>query len=124
MAAQPRTSAVPTHPGNHTATLWLLIFAFAALILGGGAWLYERETQRSRAQKLLEIESIATLKVGQIASWRQERLMDADSGARWLHFVEALRASPDVQGAEPPARYERDLPAPPGPDDGFLRRAR
>ena len=67
------------------------MLAFAVLILGGGAWLYERETARSRAGKLREIESIATLKVDQVAYWRQERLMDALAGARSQHFIEAVR---------------------------------
>ena len=84
------------------------MLACAVLILGGGAWLYERETQRSRAEKLREIESIATLKVGQIASWRQERLMDALAGARSRHIIEAMReasaAAPDGRAA-----YARDL---------------
>jgi signal transduction histidine kinase len=94
---------VPTQSENLTLPLRLLIFASAALILGFGAWLFERETLRSRTQKLQEIESIATLMVSQLSNWRQERLMDASWGARWPHLVEALR------GGESAAEHVHDL---------------
>ncbi|MCE3285422.1 MAG: hypothetical protein K0R70_1678, partial [Steroidobacteraceae bacterium] len=82
-------SPLPT-PEQRTTSLLLAILAFAAVIFGGGAWLYERETRRIRAQKIEEIESIATLKVAQIASWRDERLMDARFGAHGPYFVQAM----------------------------------
>jgi signal transduction histidine kinase len=100
---------VPTQPEIRAAPLQLMMLASAALILGAGAWLYERETERSRAQKLREIESIATLKIDQITNWRQERLMDAASGARWVHFVDAMRDDPADGTHHDPVTYEADL---------------
>jgi signal transduction histidine kinase len=100
---------VPTQPEIRAAPLQLMMLASAALILGAGGWLYERETERSRAQKLREIESIATLKVDQIANWRLERLMDAASGARWVHFVDAMRDDHADPTHHDPASYEADL---------------
>ena len=70
----------------------LLALGVVATALGTvGAWLYERETGRIRAQEVEELESIAKLKVGQVISWRDERLMDAAFGARGPFFVAALR---------------------------------
>jgi PAS domain S-box-containing protein len=81
---------LPTPPDPRTTSLLLPMLAFTAVIFGGGAWLYERETRRIRAEKIEEIESIATLKVAQIASWRDERLMDARFGAHGPYFVQAM----------------------------------
>jgi PAS domain S-box-containing protein len=70
--------------------LLLALLAAVTLITGAGAWLYERESERVRAQKIEELESIAKLKVAQIISWRDERLMDAAFGAKGPFFVTAF----------------------------------
>jgi signal transduction histidine kinase len=73
-----------------TAPFLLLMLVVMTALFGGGAWLYRRETARIHDAKVAEIESIATLKVGQLASWRDERLMDARFGAGGPYFVGAL----------------------------------
>ena len=73
-----------------TAPFLLLMLVVMAALFGGGAWLYQRERARIHDAKVGEIESIATLKVSQLASWRGERLMDARFGARGPYFMGAL----------------------------------
>src|SRR5512139_1496817 len=72
--------------------LLLALLVAVAAICGTGAWLYNHESQRVRAQKIEELESIAKLKARQIISWRDERLMDAAFGAHGPFFVSALAA--------------------------------
>jgi two-component system, cell cycle sensor histidine kinase and response regulator CckA len=73
-----------------TAPFLLLMLVVMAALFGGGAWLYQRETARIHDARVGEIESIATLKVSQLTTWRGERLMDARFGARGPYFVRAL----------------------------------
>ncbi len=110
MTKQTPVDAAVQRPDPRTAPFLLLMLAVVATLFGGGAWLYERESQRIHDEKLVEIESIATLKVGQLVTWRDERLMDARFGAGGPYFVTALDEW--LLGAVTPARraaYEARL---------------
>jgi two-component system, sensor histidine kinase and response regulator len=87
------------------------------VLSGAGAWLYDREAQRIREDKLEELETIARLKVEQINAWRDERLADAEFGTRGTFFARALaewsesESQPAVR-AEVLARLQDFLGAP------------
>ncbi|HET9694522.1 MAG TPA: ATP-binding protein [Steroidobacteraceae bacterium] len=87
---QPAAPALARRPDPRTVPFVLLLLAVIAALFGGGAWLYQREAERIRAEKVEEIASIAALKVGQLATWRDERLMDARFGAVGPFLVGAM----------------------------------
>ena len=90
--------------------LLLALLVAVAAICGTGAWLYEHESQRVRAEKIEELESIAQLKVRQIISWRDERLMDVAFGAHGPFFIRALaEAMEGTVGTPERAAYESRL---------------
>ena len=69
------------------------ILALLVATLGlsaAGAWLYYREAQRIRDDKVEELETIARLKVAQLIAWRHERLADADFSTRGAFFGRAI----------------------------------
>jgi PAS domain S-box-containing protein len=70
------TSAMKPNLPRWTAAV--LAVAMAAL-LAGGAWLYRFREDNLRQATFKDLAAIATLKVGQIARWRAERLANASS---------------------------------------------
>ncbi|MFH0995054.1 MAG: ATP-binding protein [Pseudomonadota bacterium] len=79
-----------------------LVAVSACLILlfsAGGYWLYSREVQVIREARYHELKAIAELKVGQIISWRRERLADARmhaSGLISFAFTQWIKTPEDV----------------------------
>jgi PAS domain S-box-containing protein len=73
----------------------LAVFVFLTLLLlAGGFWFYRSQERLARQDAEADLETIAQLKVDQIASWRAERLADAaiiaasplfiEGAARWI----------------------------------------
>ena len=58
-------------------TLAIVFFVIVTLILlGGGYWVYQVQAKAIHQSSYETIAAIAKMKVGQIAQWRKERLMD------------------------------------------------
>ena len=58
--------------------LWIAAFAMAALLIASlGFVQYKAEKEHVQSEKAQELTAIGTLKAGQIAEWRKERLSDA-----------------------------------------------
>ena len=70
--------------------LIVALLALVVAICSLGAWLFQRDLQRIRAEKIEALESIARLKTDQITWWRQERLHDARFGALAPDFIAAM----------------------------------
>ena len=67
------------------------IFAALSLLMVTGACVASRrETESIRTQRYAELHAIATLKIGQLVAWRNERLGDARTGADHLADRETL----------------------------------
>jgi PAS domain S-box-containing protein len=76
-----------------TFPLVVALLALVVAIGSLGAWLFERDLARIRAEKIEALESIARLKADQITWWRQGRLQDAGFGAQAPHLIDALMRS-------------------------------
>ena len=68
----------------------IALVAAVLALLGAGIWLYQRDAQQIRADKLAELTTIARLKIGQIENWRTERLADAEFSSRGPFFGQVL----------------------------------
>lgn len=80
----------PLIPAPRTFPLVVALVALVAAIGSFGAWLFQRDLQRIRFEKIEALESIARLKADQIAWWRAERLQDAGFGTVSPFFVDVM----------------------------------
>jgi PAS domain S-box-containing protein len=88
---RPGKASVSTPRRRSPAQPFILALLVATLVLSAaGAWLYYREAQRIRDDKVEELETIARLKVAQLIAWRHERLADADFSTRGAFFGRAI----------------------------------
>ncbi len=79
-----------------------LVLAMVVLLVAGG-WFYRAQAQALRQDAEEELQTIAALKVGQIASWRAERLGDAAVLMKSALAADAARswlAAPDAEKKE------------------------
>ena len=77
------------------------------MVLLGGEWLYQRRLQELQEPIQAKLVSVAKLKVGQVSSWRQERLANArvleangpiiNKVRRWLELTATPREIEEVQ---------------------------
>ncbi len=77
--------------------------AFAILVTVGGAVYYQRQREHSRDSIWRELETIADLKVRQLADWRSERLNDGRFLAHTpavAKGVASLRSAPESAAAQ------------------------
>ena len=76
------------NPSDRSRLPWialtLLFSALSVLLMTGACLASRRETEAIRAQRYSELHAIATLKIDQIVTWRNERLGDARTGAAHL----------------------------------------
>jgi hypothetical protein len=72
---------------NNVKVVMLLFIVFSGLIIAGGFWWYGNQKHHTKKTWEETLESIARLKVDQIAEWRKERMNDAliveRSGRPW-----------------------------------------
>lgn len=88
-----------TFPRGLTAALALA----AALVLVGGFWFYRSQEQRLWQRTETELQTIAQLKVDQIAEWRADHLMNAAALMNSPFFIEGVvrwMASPDAKNTQ------------------------
>ncbi|OPX75111.1 MAG: sensory histidine kinase AtoS [Methanoregulaceae archaeon PtaB.Bin152] len=79
---------------------------FIFLVIGAGVIFYQSQEQQAKETVHHELVSIGTLKAGEIARWREERLYDARTLSRSPFFIDGVRqylAEPD------PAKEENIL---------------
>jgi PAS domain S-box-containing protein len=84
---------------------WSMAMVVVALLvlLASGAWFYGAQEHRFRQETETQLAAVAQLKVGQIAAWRQERLVDAAVLMQGRFFVEAAAqwmAAPQAHSAD------------------------
>ena len=92
--------------GKMVRVFALILVALA--LLAGGSWLYERRLQELQAPIAAKLESIGKLKVGQISTWRHERLANArvlqanspiiHKVLRWLKTAASRSEMEEAQG--------------------------
>jgi two-component system, cell cycle sensor histidine kinase and response regulator CckA len=70
----------------------ILAVALALAVLAGGIWFYQSESNRGRQTVERDLSTVASLKIGQIANWRAERVGDAQAIASNTFFAEAVTA--------------------------------
>ncbi len=75
-------------PGGISWSAILAFFLLVATILAAGALFYQSQEQQIREQVANDLTTIATLKAGQIAQWREDRLYDARVISAGAFFTE------------------------------------
>ena len=102
MARGPSKPSLSRHRVIATAQqpLFIGVVIVALLLTGAGIWLYQRDAQRLRTDRLAELALIARLKVEQIVDWRNERIADAEFSTRGPFFGQILAQWTDTPAQE------------------------
>ena len=91
------TGAPPATPRSRTLPLWAFLVACVAMV-GGASYSYRQQTRAIEAERYAGLDTVAALKIGQIVSWRKERLKDAQLHATGMArglFLELARSPAD-----------------------------